>query len=335
MLSRELEETLRRAMSNATDRNHEFATLEHLLLALTEDSDALEVFSACKVDIDELRARLIDYIESELASIVNPNNGADVQPTASFQRVIQRSIIHTQSSGREVATGANVLVGIFSERESHAVWFLKSLNMTRLDAVTYISHGAENGGGRSSEETETTEIEGGEGSDPLSQYAVDLIAKAAAGRIDPLIGRDREVDRTVQVLCRRTKNNPLYVGDPGVGKTAIAEGLALRIHNGEVPDVLSTAVIYALDMGQLLAGTRYRGDFEERLKAVVKAVQDDDNAILFIDEIHTVIGAGATSGGAMDASNLLKPALQEGTLRCIGSTTYKEYRGYFLSLIHI
>jgi len=328
MLSRELEETLRRAMSNATDRNHEFATLEHLLLALTEDSDALEVFSACKVDIDELRARLIDYIESELASIVNPNNGADVQPTASFQRVIQRSIIHTQSSGREVATGANVLVGIFSERESHAVWFLKSLNMTRLDAVTYISHGAENGGGRSSEETETTEIEGGEGSDPLSQYAVDLIAKAAAGRIDPLIGRDREVDRTVQVLCRR-KNNPLYVGDPGVGKTAIAEGLALRIHNGEVPDVLSTAVIYALDMGQLLAGTRYRGDFEERLKAVVKAVQDDDNAILFIDEIHTVIGAGATSGGAMDASNLLKPALQEGTLRCIGSTTYKEYRGYF------
>ena len=329
MLSRELEETLRRAMSNATDRNHEFATLEHLLLALTEDSDALEVFSACKVDIDELRARLIDYIESELASIVNPNNGADVQPTASFQRVIQRSIIHTQSSGREVATGANVLVGIFSERESHAVWFLKSLNMTRLDAVTYISHGAENGGGRSSEETETTEIEGGEGSDPLSQYAVDLIAKAAAGRIDPLIGRDREVDRTVQVLCRRTKNNPLYVGDPGVGKTAIAEGLALRIHNGEVPDVLSTAVIYALDMGQLLAGTRYRGDFEERLKAVVKAVQDDDNAILFIDEIHTVIGAGATSGGAMDASNLLKPALQEGTLRCIGSTTYKEYRGYF------
>ncbi|HCM08346.1 MAG TPA: ATP-dependent Clp protease ATP-binding subunit ClpA, partial [Alphaproteobacteria bacterium] len=195
MLSRELEETLRRAMSNATDRNHEFATLEHLLLALTEDSDALEVFSACKVDIDELRARLIDYIESELASIVNPNNGADVQPTASFQRVIQRSIIHTQSSGREVATGANVLVGIFSERESHAVWFLKSLNMTRLDAVTYISHGAENGGGRSSEETETTEIEGGEGSDPLSQYAVDLIAKAAAGRIDPLIGRDREVDR--------------------------------------------------------------------------------------------------------------------------------------------
>ena len=329
MLSRELEETLRRAMSNATDRNHEFATLEHLLLALTEDSDALEVFSACKVDIDELRARLIDYIERELASIVNPNNGADVQPTASFQRVIQRSIIHTQSSGREVATGANVLVGIFSERESHAVWFLKSLNMTRLDAVTYISHGAENGGGRSSEETETTEIEGGEGSDPLSQYAVDLIAKAAAGRIDPLIGRDREVDRTVQVLCRRTKNNPLYVGDPGVGKTAIAEGLALRIHNGEVPDVLSTAVIYALDMGQLLAGTRYRGDFEERLKAVVKAVQDDDNAILFIDEIHTVIGAGATSGGAMDASNLLKPALQEGTLRCIGSTTYKEYRGYF------
>ena len=266
MLSRELEETLRRAMSNATDRNHEFATLEHLLLALTEDSDALEVLSACKVDVDELRARLLDYIESELASIMSPNSGADVQPTASFQRVIQRSIIHTQSSGREVATGANVLVAIFSERESHAVWFLKSLNMTRLDAVTYISHGAENGGASSADERETTEAESAEGTDPLSQYAVDLIAKAAAGRIDPLIGRDREVDRTVQVLCRRTKNNPLYVGDPGVGKTAIAEGLALRIHDGEVPPVLSNAVIYALDMGQLLAGTRYRGDFEERLR---------------------------------------------------------------------
>ena len=237
-----------------------------------------------------------------------------MQPTASFQRVIQRAIIHTQSSGREVASGANVLVAIFSERESHAVWFLKSMNMTRLDAVTYISHGAEGNVGRGSQETREAESGEQEGQDPLSQYAVDLIAKASAGRIDPLIGRDREVDRTIQVLCRRTKNNPLYVGDdPGVGKTAIAEGLALRIHNGEVPDVLSNAVIYALDMGQLLAGTRYRGDFEERLKAVVKAVQDDDNAILFIDEIHTVIGAGATSGGAMDASNLLKPALQEGT----------------------
>jgi len=329
MLSRELEETLRRAMGNASVRMHEFATLEHLLLALTEDSDALEVLTACKVDIEELRKRLNEYIEVELASIVTHSEGVDVQPTASFQRVIQRAIIHTQSSGREVATGANVLVSIFSERESHAVWFLKSLNMTRLDAVSYLSHGSEGEVAKGTESNDETTIDGGQDNDPLSQYAVDLIAKASAGRIDPLIGRDRELDRTIQILCRRTKNNPLYVGDPGVGKTAIAEGLALRIHNGEVPEALTNAVIYSLDMGQLLAGTRYRGDFEERLKAVMKAVADDENAILFIDEIHTVIGAGATSGGAMDASNLLKPALQEGTLRCIGSTTYKEYRGHF------
>ena len=331
MLSRELEETLRRAMTNATEQAHEFATLEHLLLALTEDNDALEVLTACRVDIQELRARLLAYIETELDSIISQADNLDVQPTASFQRVIQRALIHTQSSGRDATTGANVLVSIFSERESHAVWFLKSLNMTRLDAVSYISHGSDGNVARGAEETTDTDNAetGAEGTDPLSQYAVDLIAKAAAGRIDPLIGRDRELDRTIQVLCRRTKNNPLYVGDPGVGKTAIAEGLALRIHNGEVPDVLSNAIIYSLDMGQLLAGTRYRGDFEERLKAVMKAVSDDENAILFIDEIHTVIGAGATSGGAMDASNLLKPALQEGTLRCIGSTTYKEYRGHF------
>ena len=329
MLSRELEETLRRAMSNAASRSHEFATLEHLLVALTDDSDAREVLTACGVDIPALLDKLHEYIEVELASIVSHSKELDVQPTASFQRVIQRAIIHTQSSGREVATGANVLVSIFSERESHAVWFLKSLNMSRLDAVSFISHG--NGGkvARGAEDPIESENAEAEGKDPLSQYAVNLVAKAAAGRIDPLIGRDRELDRTIQVLCRRTKNNPLYVGDPGVGKTAIAEGLALRIYEGDVPDVLATAVIYALDMGQLLAGTRYRGDFEERLKAVMKAVADDENAILFIDEIHTVIGAGATSGGAMDASNLLKPALQEGTLRCIGSTTYKEYRGYF------
>ena len=329
MLSRELEETLRRAMSNAASCSHEFATLEHLLLALTEDSDALEVLHACNVDIDELVKKLGEFIEIELASIVDPEGNVDVQPTASFQRVIQRAIIHTQSSGREVATGANVLVSIFSERESHAVWFLKSLNMTRLDAVSFISHGADSSIAKSQSEDQAGETIGEDGKDPLSQFAVNLIAKAAAGRIDPLIGRSRELDRTIQVLCRRTKNNPLYVGDPGVGKTAIAEGLALRIYDGNVPDVLATAVIYSLDMGQLLAGTRYRGDFEERLKAVMKAVADDENAILFIDEIHTVIGAGATSGGAMDASNLLKPALQEGTLRCIGSTTFKEYRGHF------
>ena len=329
MLSRELEETLRRAMSNAASRSHEFATLEHLLVALTDDSDAREVLEACGVDIPKLLDKLYEYIEVELASIVSHSDELDVQPTASFQRVIQRAIIHTQSSGREVATGANVLVSIFSERESHAVWFLKSLNMTRLDAVSFISHGNSSKVARGTEDPIDSENVEGDGKDPLSQYAVNLIAKAAAGKIDPLIGRDRELDRTIQVLCRRTKNNPLYVGDPGVGKTAIAEGLALRIYEGDVPDVLATAIIYALDMGQLLAGTRYRGDFEERLKAVMKAVADDENAILFIDEIHTVIGAGATSGGAMDASNLLKPSLQDGTLRCIGSTTYKEYRGYF------
>ena len=329
MLSRELEDTLRRAMSNAASRSHEFATLEHLLVALTDDADAREVLTACNVDISALLEKLHEYIEVELASIVSHSEELDVQPTASFQRVIQRAIIHTQSSGREVATGANVLVSIFSERESHAVWFLKSLNMTRLDAVSFISHGSSSNVARGTEDPIESDSIEADGKDPLSQYAVNLIAKAAAGRIDPLIGRDRELDRTIQVLCRRTKNNPLYVGDPGVGKTAIAEGLALRIYDGDVPDVLATAVIYALDMGQLLAGTRYRGDFEERLKAVMKAVADDENAILFIDEIHTVIGAGATSGGAMDASNLLKPALQEGTLRCIGSTTYKEYRGHF------
>ena len=329
MLSRELEDTLRRAMSNAASRSHEFATLEHLLVALTDDADAREVLTACNVDISALLEKLHEYIEVELASIVSHSEELDVQPTASFQRVIQRAIIHTQSSGREVATGANVLVSIFSERESHAVWFLKSLNMTRLDAVSFISHGSSGNVARGTEDPIESDSTEADGKDPLSQYAVNLIAKAAAGRIDPLIGRDRELDRTIQVLCRRTKNNPLYVGDPGVGKTAIAEGLALRIYDGDVPDVLATAVIYALDMGQLLAGTRYRGDFEERLKAVMKAVADDENAILFIDEIHTVIGAGATSGGAMDASNLLKPALQEGTLRCIGSTTYKEYRGHF------
>jgi ATP-dependent Clp protease ATP-binding subunit ClpA len=329
MLSRELEETLRRAMTNAASRSHEFATLEHLLMALTEDSDALEVLHACKVDVQLLTQKLNEFIDDELASIVSLEADVSVQPTASFQRVVQRAIMHTQSSGRGAATGANVLVALFSERESHAVWFLKSLNMTRLDAVSFISHGGEGSIASSANETDGNDAVDEAGKDPLSQYAVNLITKAAAGKIDPLIGRERELERTIQVLCRRTKNNPLYVGDPGVGKTAIAEGLALRIYEGAVPEILSTAVIYALDMGQLLAGTRYRGDFEERLKAVMKSVSDDDKAILFIDEIHTVIGAGATSGGAMDASNLLKPALQDGSLRCIGSTTYKEYRGHF------
>ena len=329
MLSQDLEETLRRALSLAGERAHEFATLEHLLLAMTDDPDALDVLHGCKVDVPQLRELLSRHIEEEFTSIVNPAEDLEVQPTSGFQRVVQRAIIHTQSSGRGVATAANVLIAMYSERESHAVWFLNSLNLSRLDAVSYLSHGT----GEPVEGADGSVDDNAEGerakSDPLSEYSVNLVAKAREGRIDPLIGRDSEVDRTIQVLCRRTKNNPLYVGDPGVGKTAIAEGLALRIATGDVPDVLSEAVIYSLDMGQLLAGTRYRGDFEERLKAVMKQVEEDEQAILFIDEIHTIIGAGATSGGAMDASNLLKPALQTGGLRCIGSTTYKEFRSYF------
>jgi len=329
MLSQDLEETLRRALSLAGERAHEFATLEHLLLAMTDDPDALDVLHGCKVDVPQLRELLSRHIEEEFTSIVNPAEDLEVQPTSGFQRVVQRAIIHTQSSGRGVATAANVLIAMYSERESHAVWFLNSLNLSRLDAVSYLSHGT----GEPVEGADGSVDDNADGerakSDPLSEYSVNLVAKAREGRIDPLIGRDSEVDRTIQVLCRRTKNNPLYVGDPGVGKTAIAEGLALRIATGDVPDVLSEAVIYSLDMGQLLAGTRYRGDFEERLKAVMKQVEEDEQAILFIDEIHTIIGAGATSGGAMDASNLLKPALQTGGLRCIGSTTYKEFRSYF------
>ena len=328
MLSKDLEQTITKAMHIAAEHAHEFATLEHLLMAMTEDPDALDVMRACQVDVEELKMMLRIHIQDELENIVSSEPNAEVQPTAGFQRVIQRAIIHTQSSNREVATGANVLVALFSERDSHAVYYLKTLNMSRLDAVSYISHGK----GESPRGADNAETDGQTGDaeqSALTQYAVNLNDKAAADKIDPLIGRDAEVDRTIQILCRRSKNNPLYVGDPGVGKTAIAEGLAKRIHEGDVPDVLKDAVIYSLDMGQLLAGTRYRGDFEERLKAVMKQVADNDQAILFIDEIHTIIGAGATSGGAMDASNLLKPALQDGTLRCIGSTTYKEYRGYF------
>ncbi|MDC1135378.1 ATP-dependent Clp protease ATP-binding subunit ClpA [Alphaproteobacteria bacterium] len=329
MLSEELEDTLRRALAIAGDHAHEFATLEHLLLAMTEDPDALSVLTGCKVDVEQLREMLQTHIDDEFAAIVNPSENLEVQPTSGFQRVVQRAIIHTQSSGRGPATGANILIALYSERESHAVWFLNSLNMSRLDAVSFVSHGNGEQVRGADEQNDKDGDDSAASADALAEYAVNLNTKAEEGRIDPLIGRDKEVERTIQVLCRRTKNNPLYVGDPGVGKTAIAEGLALRITSGEVPDVLKTAVIYALDMGQLLAGTRYRGDFEERLKAVMKKVEGDENAILFIDEIHTIIGAGATSGGAMDASNLLKPALQSGDLRCIGSTTYKEFRSYF------
>jgi len=332
--SPQLEQSLHRALRFATNRRHEYCTLEHLLLALTEDQDAIAVMRACGVEVEKLKEAVTAYLEVELAGLVA--EGAEAKPTAGFQRVVQRAVYHVQSSGRQQVTGANVLVAIFSERESHAVYFLQQQDMTRLDAVSYISHGIAKVGGR----TERRPVRGADeqaegekvvkqGAEALKTYCVNLNEKASAGRIDPLIGRGPEIERTIQILCRRQKNNPLFVGDPGVGKTAIAEGLARRIVHGEVPEVLSNATIFALDMGALLAGTRYRGDFEERLKAVVSELQAYEGAILFIDEIHTVIGAGATSGGAMDASNLLKPALQSGGMRCIGSTTYKEYRSYF------
>ena len=342
MLSRNLEQTLHRALSLASERRHEYATLEHLLLGLVDDTDAATVLRACGVDIDKLRADLTEFLDKELSGLATDRPG-DPKPTAGFQRVVQRAAIHVQSSGKEEVTGANVLVALFSERESHAVYFLQAQDMTRLDAVNFISHGIAKAPGRSQSrpvqgsstpseanpEGEREEKSQKRGQDALSNYCVNLNKKAMNGKIDPLIGRDLEIERTIQILCRRTKNNPLYVGDPGVGKTAIAEGLAKRIVEGDVPEVLLKSVIYSLDMGALLAGTRYRGDFEERLKAVVTELEAQPNAVLFIDEIHTVIGAGATSGGAMDASNLLKPALAAGTLRCIGSTTYKEFRTYF------
>jgi len=337
-----LERSLHQALTFANERHQEFATLEHLLLALLEDADAAAVLRGCSVDIDTLRGALVDYIDTELANLVTGSD-EDSKPTAGFHRVIQRAVIHVQSSGREEVTGANVLVAIFAERESHAAFFLQEQEMTRYDAVNFISHGiskrpggAESRSVRGAEDEQSTmgqshEEEGRrkEKQDALSAYCVNLNEKARTGRIDPLIGRADEINRTIQVLCRRSKNNPLYVGDPGVGKTAIAEGLAKRIVEGDVPEVLADATIFSLDMGTLLAGTRYRGDFEERLKQVVKELEDYPGAVLFIDEIHTVIGAGATSGGAMDASNLLKPALSSGAIRCIGSTTYKEYRQFF------
>jgi len=332
MLSANLEKTLRAALALANERQHEYATLEHLLLALLDDADAVAVMKACNVDIVTLRDEVRDFVDNELQGLV-VDGFVEAKPTAGFQRALHRAAMHVQSSGRDEVTGANVLVAIFSERESHAVYFLQQHDMTRLDAVSYISHGVAKVPGQSEPKTvrgaEEEEEPVKQGAEALDAYCVNLNEKAKSGRIDPLVGREMEVERTIQVLCRRTKNNPLYVGDPGVGKTAIAEGLAKRIVEGDVPEVLQDAVIYALDMGALLAGTRYRGDFEERLKAVVSELEADPNAIMFIDEIHTVIGAGATSGGAMDASNMLKPALQSGTLRCMGSTTYKEYRNYF------
>ncbi|MEL7729964.1 ATP-dependent Clp protease ATP-binding subunit ClpA [Citromicrobium bathyomarinum] len=332
-----LEKTLHAALDGARERRHEYATLEHLLLALIADEDAAEVMGACGVDMAELADVVRTYLDQEYQSL-KADEAGEPQPTAGFQRVVQRAILHVQSSGKDTVTGANVLVALFSERDSYAVYFLQQQDMSRLDAVSFISHGIGKGGqameprsprGAEDEAAEEKEDTKNKKETALDQFTVNLNAKAQNGKIDPLIGRGPEVDRTVQILCRRSKNNPLYVGDPGVGKTAIAEGLARKIVEGDVPEVLEEAVIYSLDMGALLAGTRYRGDFEERLKQVVSELEKMPHAILFIDEIHTVIGAGATSGGAMDASNLLKPALSSGAIRCIGSTTYKEFRNHF------
>ena len=344
IFSRALEKTLRRALSLANERRHEYATLEHLLLALIDDVDSAAVLRACGVDLDALRKTVVQYLDTELENLV-VDSQEEAKATNGFQRVVQRAAFHVQSSGREEVTGANVLVAIFAERETHAAYFLQEQDMTRYDAVNYISHGIAKRPGASDssrlprgtdEEHESRDSKESKDSPDskkkegaLEAYCVNLNRKAREGRIDPLIGREAEVQRTIQVLCRRQKNNPLFVGDPGVGKTAIAEGLARKIINADVPEVLADSTVFALDMGALLAGTRYRGDFEERLKQVMKEIEQHKDAILFIDEIHTVIGAGATSGGAMDASNLLKPALAQGTLRCIGSTTYKEYRQYF------
>ncbi|MCY1126117.1 ATP-dependent Clp protease ATP-binding subunit ClpA [Frigidibacter sp. RF13] len=339
--SNTLEQAIHSALALANARRHELATLEHLLLALIDEPDAAKVMRACSVDLDELRKTLQEFIDDDLSTLVTDVEGSEAVPTAAFQRVIQRAAIHVQSSGRSEVTGANVLVAIFAERESNAAYFLQEQDMTRYDAVNFIAHGVAKdpsfgetrpvtGATEREEDHKPREAEGGEAKESaLGKYCVDLNQKSRKGDVDPLIGRDAEVERCIQVLCRRRKNNPLLVGDPGVGKTAIAEGLALKITRGETPEILSKSTIFSLDMGALLAGTRYRGDFEERLKAVVKELEDHPDAILFIDEIHTVIGAGATSGGAMDASNLLKPALQGGKLRCMGSTTYKEFRQHF------
>ena len=336
-----LEHAIHAALALANERRHEFATLEHLLLALLDEPDAARVMRACSVDLDELRSSLVTFVDEDLSNLVTDIDGSEAVPTAAFQRVIQRAAIHVQSSGRTEVTGANVLVAIFAERESDAAYFLQDQDMTRYDAVNFIAHGVAKdpaygeqrpvtGAHEAEEEPQPqASAEGDKKESALAKYCVDLNAKSREGDIDPLIGRGHEVERCIQVLCRRRKNNPLLVGDPGVGKTAIAEGLARKIVQGEVPEVLSETTIYSLDMGALLAGTRYRGDFEERLKAVLADLKARPGSVLFIDEIHTVIGAGATSGGAMDASNLLKPALQGGKLRTMGSTTYKEFRQHF------
>ncbi|MEF8793073.1 ATP-dependent Clp protease ATP-binding subunit ClpA [Thiohalorhabdus sp.] len=331
MISDELEFTLNRAFQEAHKRGHELMTVEHLLYALLENPSAAELLRACAVEIPALERKLDQFLDESVPS--GSGNPAETRPTNGFQRVIQRAVHHAQSAGLREVTGNRVLVAIFSEKDSFAAYFLQQAGLTRMDAVNYISHGITKTKSGESEQQEEGHAEEGEeksrGGSPLERFATNLNEKATAGKIDPVIGRDSEILRSSQILCRRRKNNPLFVGEPGVGKTAIAEGLALKITEGEVPTLLEDAVIYALDIGALLAGTKYRGDFEERLKAVLKALQKQPHAILFIDEIHTVIGAGAASGGTMDASNLLKPALASGELKCIGSTTYEEYRNYF------
>ncbi len=330
MIAQELEVSLHMAFMDARQKRHEFITVEHLLLAMLDNPSAAEVLRACGASLDELRKKLTEFIE-EHAPRAEGEGEVDTQPTLGFQRVIQRAILHVQSSGKKEVTGANVLVAIFGEKDSHAAYFLDQQGVSRLDVVNFISHGIakvpQAGTPRQEDATEAAQ-EGTAGS-PLESYTLNLNAQALAGKIDPLIGRETELERVIQTLCRRRKNNPLLVGEAGVGKTAIAEGLARRIVEGTVPDILADSTVYALDMGTLLAGTKYRGDFEQRLKGVLKQLADDADAILFIDEIHTLIGAGAASGGTLDASNLLKPALSSGQLRCIGATTYTEYRGIF------
>ena len=330
MIAQELEVSLHMAFMEARQKRHEFITVEHLLLALLDNPSASEVLKACVVDIEDLRKTLAEFV-AEHTPVVNGEN-VDTQPTLGFQRVIQRAILHVQSSGKKEVTGANVLVAIFGEKDSHAVYFLHQRGVNRLDVVNFISHGISKvpqtpQPAKAEAEAETEQEQQGGGA--LEAYTVNLNQLSLAGKIDPLIGRDREVERVIQTLCRRRKNNPLLVGEAGVGKTAIAEGLARRIVEGDVPDILRKSQVYSLDMGALLAGTKYRGDFEQRLKAVLKQLLDNPNAVLFIDEIHTLIGAGAASGGTLDASNLLKPALAQGQLKCIGATTYAEYRGVF------
>ncbi len=330
MIAQELEVSLHMAFMEARQKRHEFITVEHLLLALLDNPSASEVLKACVVDIEDLRKTLAEFV-AEHTPVVNGDN-VDTQPTLGFQRVIQRAILHVQSSGKKEVTGANVLVAIFGEKDSHAVYFLHQRGVNRLDVVNFISHGISKvpqtpQPAKAEAEAETEQEQQGGGA--LEAYTVNLNQLSLAGKIDPLIGRDREVERVIQTLCRRRKNNPLLVGEAGVGKTAIAEGLARRIVEGDVPDILRKSQVYSLDMGALLAGTKYRGDFEQRLKAVLKQLLDNPDAVLFIDEIHTLIGAGAASGGTLDASNLLKPALAQGQLKCIGATTYAEYRGVF------